>query len=67
MDTEIMVHIFTMDYYSAIKKKKDTFKSVLMTWMNLEPITQSEVWYFIIASDNQGRLLMTLDLHYCRS
>ena len=30
-----------MEYYSAIKKK--TFKSVLMRWMNLEPIIQSEV------------------------
>ena len=37
-------YIYTMEYYSVIKKKKkDTFKSVLMTWMNLEPITQSEV------------------------
>ena len=30
-----------MEYYSAIKK--NTFESVLMSWMNLEPITQSEV------------------------
>ena len=30
-----------MDYYSAIKK--NTFKSVLMKWMKLEPIIQSEV------------------------
>ena len=30
-----------MDYYSAIKK--NAFESVLMRWMNLEPITQSEV------------------------
>ena len=30
-----------MEYYSAIKKK--TFKSVLMRWMNLQPIIQSEV------------------------
>ena len=30
-----------MDYYLAIKT--DTFKSVLMRWMNLEPIKQSEV------------------------
>ena len=33
--------IYTMEYYSAIKK--NTFESVLMSWMNLEPITQSEV------------------------
>ena len=30
-----------MEYYSA--KEKNTFKSVLMRWMNLEPIIQSEV------------------------
>ena len=34
-------YIFTMEYYSAIKK--NTFESVLMGWMNLEPIIQSEV------------------------
>ena len=30
-----------MKYYSAIKR--NTFESVLMKWMNLEPIIQSEV------------------------
>ena len=30
-----------MKYYSAIKK--NTFESVLMSWMKLEPIIQSEV------------------------
>ena len=30
-----------MEYYSAIKK--NAFESVLMRWMKLEPITQSEV------------------------
>ena len=30
-----------MEYYSAIKK--NTFESVLMRWMNLEPTAQSEV------------------------
>ena len=30
-----------MEYYSAIKK--NTFESVLMTWLKLEPIIQSEV------------------------
>ena len=34
-------HIYTMEYYSAIKK--NAFKSVLMRWMKLEPITQSKV------------------------
>ena len=34
-------YIYTMEYYSAIKKK--TFESVLMRLMKLEPIIQSEV------------------------
>ena len=34
-------YIYTMEYYSAIKK--NTFESVLMRWMKLEPILQSEV------------------------
>ena len=34
-------YIYTMEYYSAIKK--NSFESVLMTWMKLEPIIQSEV------------------------
>ena len=34
-------YICTVEYYSAIKK--NTFESVLMRWMNLEPIIQSEV------------------------
>ena len=29
-------YIYTMEYYSAIKK--NTFESVLMKWMKLEPI-----------------------------
>ena len=33
--------IYTMEYYSAIKKNK--FESVLMRWMKLEPFIQSEV------------------------
>jgi len=33
--------IYTMEYYSAIKK--NAFESVLMRWMKLEPIKQSEV------------------------
>ena len=34
-------YIFTMEYYSAIKK--NAFESILMRWMKLEPIIQSEV------------------------
>ena len=30
-----------MEYYSAIKR--NAFESVLIRWMNLEPIRQSEV------------------------
>ena len=33
--------IYTMEYYSAIKK--NTFESSLMRWVKLEPIIQSEV------------------------
>ena len=34
-------YIFTIEYYLAIKR--NAFESVLMRWMNLEPIIQSEV------------------------
>ena len=34
-------YIYTMEYYSAIKK--NTFESVLVRWMKLEPIIQSKV------------------------
>ena len=34
-------YIYTMEYYSAIKK--NLLESVLMRWMKLEPIIQSEV------------------------
>ena len=34
-------YIHTMEYYSAIKRK--AFEAVLMRWMNLESIIQSEV------------------------
>ena len=33
--------VYTMEYYSAIKR--NTFETVLMRWMKLEPIIQSEV------------------------
>jgi len=33
-------YIYTMEYYLAIKK--NTFESVLMRWMKLEPIIQSK-------------------------
>ena len=34
-------YIYTMEYYSATKKTR--FESVLMRWIKLEPIIQSEV------------------------
>ena len=34
-------YIYTMEYYSAIKN--NTFESVLMSWVKLEHIIQSEV------------------------
>ena len=34
-------YIYTMEYYSAIKR--NTFDSVLMRWMKLELIIQSEI------------------------
>ena len=34
-------YIYTMEYYSVIKR--NTWESVLMRWMNLEPVIQSEV------------------------
>ena len=33
--------MYTMEYYSAIKR--NVFESVLMQWINLEPLMQSEV------------------------
>ena len=34
-------YIYTMEYYSSIKR--NTFESVLMRRMNLEPVIQSDV------------------------
>ena len=36
-----LCYIYTREYYSAIKM--NAFESVLIRWMNLEPIIQSEV------------------------
>ena len=41
MDKEAVVHKEAEEYSSAIKK--NSFESVLMRWMKLEPIIQSEV------------------------
>ena len=34
-------YIYTMEYYSAIKR--NAYESVLMRWMNLKPLIQSEL------------------------
>jgi len=36
-----VVHIYTMEYYSAVKRNE--FESILVRWMNLEPVILSEV------------------------
>ena len=41
MDERIKKDIYTMECYSVIKR--NTFESVTMKWMNLEPSIQNEV------------------------
>ena len=36
-------YIYTTEYYSPIKRKAVSFESVLMRWMNLDPLIQKEV------------------------
>jgi len=40
-DEWIRMCIYTMEYYSAVNR--NSFESVLMRWMNLEPTIESEV------------------------
>ena len=40
MDKEVWVHIHNG---ILLSHKRNTFESILMRWMNLEPIIQSEV------------------------
>ena len=60
-------YIYTMEYYSAIKK--NTFESVLMRWMKLEPIIQSEVsqkekhQYSILKRILEFRKMVTITLY----
>ena len=60
-------YIYTMEYYSAIKKK--TFESVLTRWMKLEPIIQSEVsqkekhQYSILMHIMEFRKMLTITLY----
>ena len=48
-------YIYTMEYYSAIKN--NTFESVLMRWLKLEPIIQSEL---IQKEKHQYSILMNI-------
>ena len=38
--TKKLWYIYTVEYYSAIKR--NAFESVLVRWMNLQPVTQNE-------------------------
>ena len=59
-------YIYTMEYYSAIKKH--TFELVLMRWMKLEPIIKSEVnqkekhQYSILTIYMEFRKMVTITL-----
>ena len=48
-------YIYTREYYSI---KKNAFESVLMSWMELEPIIQSEVSQ---KEKHQYNILMRID------
>ena len=60
-------YIYTMEYYSVIKK--NTFESVLIRWMKLEPIIQSEVsqkekhQYSILTHYMEFRKMVTTTLY----
>ena len=45
-------YIYTMEYYSAVKKT--TFESVLMRWMKLELISQKEKHQYSILTHIYG-------------
>jgi len=53
VDKEAVIHIYTIEYYSAMKRNK--LESVLLRWMNLEPVIQSEV---IQKKKNKCHILM---------
>ena len=48
-------YIYTMEYYSAIKR--NAFESILIRWMNLESVMQSEVSQ---KEKNKYRILMCI-------
>ena len=59
-------YTYTIEYYSAIKK--NAFESVLMRWMKLEPIIQSEIsqkekHQYSILTHMEFRKMVTTTLH----
>ena len=58
-----MWYIYTMEYYSYIKR--NGFKSIVVKWMNLEPVIQSEVSrkeknkYCIVTHMESGKIIVT--------
>ena len=54
-------YIYTVEYYSVIKK--NAFESVLMRWIKLEPIIQSEVSQ---KEKHQCSMLLLLLSHFSR-
>ena len=54
-----------MEYYSVIKR--NTFKSVLMRWMNLEPIIQSEVKLEREKNIYMNAYIWNLERWYCQA
>ena len=60
-------YIYTMEYYSAIKK--NAFESILTRWMKLEPIIQSKVsqkerqQYSILGIYMEFRKMVTMALY----
>ena len=53
MAKEDVVHIYTMEYYSAIKRNE--IESLVVMWVNLESVIQSEVSQ---KEKNKYRILM---------
>ena len=66
MEIQMLWYIYTMEYYLAIQKNES--ESVLVRWMNLEPVIQSEVsqrktntvYYCICRESRKTVLLMNL-------
>ena len=49
-------YVYTMEYYPAIKR--NTFEPILMRWINLEPIVQSEV-----SQKEKNKYLIVMHIH----